>query len=418
MLTAFTVLLARRRTVIATAFSAGVALVGAAAIAADPPTPAYLSAFPNFAPDVTSQLPGDVDIVLKDSLETKKQFSLVQREFDLNAWQMFLALNWPTNDQGQPAPRLEDTSFGPPRWTLWHNSSTIFQVGGGTPSVCGRPAAMRALVLTRNLALPVSRGLPAFRPETNAANAVANQRAERFLGVMSAVGELNAANLGSDIKQAFTGPLIDQNGNFVFYEIMIDPNEVTYLCDHKLYNINGQVDFTKGGGKVDMPTGHPNQDGSGSFELKLAWKVLEPGKDDPSRFFAEEAQIMDQGPDGKPLQRKVTVGLVGMHIGHKTETSPQWIWATFEQVDNLDVDPVAHPDLHPSFYDPNCPICTTNVQPKARASGVLSADTRPGVPRNSYPCGQGASQRRGRGGPRGEQVCLAILPTDRHAVAD
>jgi hypothetical protein len=151
---------------------------------------------------------------------------------------------------------------------------------------------------------------------------------------------------------------------------MIDPNEVTYLCDNKLYNINGEVAFTKGGKKVDMPTGHPTQDWSGAFELKLAWKVLEPGKDDPSRFFSEDAYIMDQGPDGKPLQRKVKVGLVGMHIAHKSETSPQWIWATFEQVDNLDVDPVAHPKLNASFNNPGCPICTTDVQPQKDAKGV------------------------------------------------
>ncbi len=86
------------------------------------------------------------------------------------------------------------------------------------------------------------------------ANAAVNPRTTRFLGVISAVGELNAANLGNDIQQAFTGPLIDQNGNFVFYEILIDPNEVTYLCDNKLYNINGQIDFSKKGGKVDMPS--------------------------------------------------------------------------------------------------------------------------------------------------------------------
>jgi hypothetical protein len=53
-----------------------------------------------------------------------------------------------------------------------------------------------------------------------------------------------------------------------------------------------------------------------------------------------------------------------MHIGHKSETSPQWIWATFEQVDNLDVDQVAHPKLRPSFFNPDCPICTVNVQPQ------------------------------------------------------
>ncbi|SDR60792.1 hypothetical protein SAMN05519103_07121 [Rhizobiales bacterium GAS113] len=360
-------LLARHRTVIAGAISLGIIAAGAVAIGAPPSRPAYLAAFPNFAPAVKPPMPGDVDIALKDELEKAKQFSKVQREFDLNAWQMFLALNWPTNDQGRPAPRLEDTSFGPPHWTLWHNGSTIFQDGGAIPAACAQPVAMRQLVLTRDIARPVSRGLPAFRLE---ANAVANPRATRFLGVISAVGELNVANVGGDIQQAFTGPLIDQNGNFVFYEIMIDPNEVTYLCDHKLYNINGQVDFTKGGNKVDMPTGHPSQDWSGAFELKLAWKVLEPGKDDPGRFFVEDAYIMDQGPDGAPLQRKVKVGLVGMHIAHKSETSPQWIWATFEQVDNLDVDQVAHPNLRASFNSPDCPICTTDVEPQKNASGV------------------------------------------------
>jgi hypothetical protein len=273
---------------------------------------------------------------------------------------MFLALNWPTNDQGQSAPRIEDAGFGPPHWSLWHNSSAIFQDKGAVPEACARSPQQRQFVLTRNLAAPVSAGLPAFRAAGEASVA---SRTTRFLGVISAVGELNAANLGGDIKQAFSGPLIDQNGNFVFYEIMIDPNEVSYLCDNKLYNINGQVAFSGSGGKVDMPTGHPQQNWSGSFELKLAWKVI-AGKDDPSRFFTQQAEIIDQGDDGKPVKKTVQVGLVGMHIGHKSETSPQWIWATFEQVDNLEVDQVAHRDLRPSFSDPGCPLCTVNVQPQ------------------------------------------------------
>ena len=32
----------------------------------------------------------------------------------------------------------------------------------------------------------------------------------------------------------------------MFYEIVIDPNEVSYLCENKLYNINGQVAFMSG----------------------------------------------------------------------------------------------------------------------------------------------------------------------------
>src|SRR5580692_8133759 len=366
-------ILARTRTAaVASAVTATVALAGSLAFSAPLTTPPYLANFPNFAPLPTPQLPGDVDIDLKTKLENGGLFPQVQREFDLNAWQMFLAVNWPTNNQGRPALRITDTRFVAPRWTLWYNSSSIFQINGATPQACGQPPAAGLLAASRDLSKPGSKGLPAF---SLLANEAANPRTTRFLGVISAVGELNAANVGGDIQQAFSGPLIDQYGNFVFYEILIDPNEKGYLCDHKLYNINGQVDFAKSGGKVDMPTGHPGQDGSGSFELKLAWRVMKPcdptKPKDPcdamSRFFVEDAYIMDQGPDGQPVQRKVKVGLVGMHIAHKSETSPQWIWATFEQVDNLDVDQVAHPKLQASFNNAGCQICTTDVEPQQNA---------------------------------------------------
>jgi hypothetical protein len=359
----------RRATVLCSAIAVAVTLAGTFAAGAQQtaPTAPYLQNFPNFSPSLTPQLPGDVDITLKNQLVTAGQFPLVQREFDLNAWQMFLSVNWPTDNQSAPSPQITDT--GAPRWTLWQNSSAIFQENGAVPRACSQTAAALSLNLTRDLSKPVSKGLSAFTLPTG--GAAPNPRTTRFLGVISAVGELNAGNIGGDIQQAFTGPLIDQYNNFVFYEIIIDPNEVNYLCDTKLYNINGQVDFSNAKKTVDMPTGHPNQDASGSFELKLAWRVMQPCDptkpnapcDDMSRFFVEDAYVMDQGPDGKPLQRKVTVGLVGMHIAHKSETSPQWIWATFEQVDNLSVNQVAHPKLQASFNNANCPVCVTDVQP-------------------------------------------------------
>ena len=361
---------------IASTIAAIATLAETVAFGAPPAAPPYLAIFPNFAPILTPQLPGDVDTTLKTTLENAGLFPRVQREFDLNAWQMFLAVNWPTNNQGRPALRITDTGFGAPRWTLWHNSSSIFR---STARRRSRLAANRrppaSLASSRDLSKPVSKGLTPF--SLSAAEA-ANTRATRFLGVISAVGELNVANIGDDIQQAFTGPLIDQYGNFVYYEIMIDPNEVKYLCSTKLYNINGQVEFAKAGGKVDMPIGHPDQDSSGSFELKLAWRIMKPCDpakpkdpcDDMSRFFVEDAFIKDLGPDGAELQRKVKVGLVGMHIAHKSETSPQWIWATFEQVDNLDVDQVAHPKLQASFNNAGCQICTTDVEPQQNAQKV------------------------------------------------
>jgi hypothetical protein len=150
---------------------------------------------------------------------------------------------------------------------------------------------------------------------------------------------------------------------------MLDPNEVSYLCQHKLYNINGQVAFSEGGKvSADLPRGLDTQNGSGAWETKFAWRVLTK-KDKVDRFLNLPAivpTVNGKCPDqtAPPSgQCDVTVGLVGMHIGHKSTTSPQWIWSTFEQVDNLSVNNVDQPDISPSFFDPNCPICVPNQPP-------------------------------------------------------
>jgi len=338
------------------------------------PVPAYLDSFPNFNAALSTQLPGDVDVAIKKRLEAAKKFPEVQRLFDLWSWQAFITLNWPTNNSGQFAPKLDDTAFGPPKWTSWYESTDIYRQDGGVPAPCSRPPAAMALSLTRENALPVARDLKAFDLPQGF-----DKRKVRLLGNISAVGEASPATPAkakqkpeplSDILQAFTAPMIDQNGNYVFYEIQLDPNEVGYICTNKLYNINGQVAFTHGNPntKVDMPRGMDGKDGSGSWELKFAWRVLTKS-DDRSRFLWLDAIVPPVGgkcPDRQAAQKDqcaVQVGLVGMHIGHKSVSSPQWIWSTFEQVDNLSVDNVAHPALKPSFFDPNCPICVPNQPP-------------------------------------------------------
>src|SRR3954454_7075974 len=85
--------------------------------------------------------PGDVDTALKKRLEQEKLFPEVQRLFDLNAWQMFLAVNWPTNGQGQPAASLTDVASGEPHWTLWQTSSQIYRADGKRPAACDASAS-------------------------------------------------------------------------------------------------------------------------------------------------------------------------------------------------------------------------------------------------------------------------------------
>ena len=354
--------------------AAAVAVLGVAGLAKAqtpptmPPLPPYLGNFSaangwSFEPKLTSALPGDVFVPMKEALEKNAQFPQVQRLFDLWSWQAFLAVNWPTSSGGQPAASITGYNAGNnPAWSVWHESNSIFLPDGAAPPACNAPtgvaattAAVRSLVALRRP------GVPAPPPEAAA-------KTGRALFNVSAVGELVhgraavkplASGRISEIDQAFSGPLFDQNGNPTFYEILLDNNEVGYLCTNKLYSIAGQLAFSADpNNKVQFPSGQWQNNSSGAFELKLAWKVLDPKKDKADRFFHEPAQVLI---DGQWVSREV--GLVGMHIAHKSQSSPQWIWSTFEQIDNLATDQVANPGLNPSYFNPGCPTCLVNIQP-------------------------------------------------------
>jgi hypothetical protein len=352
----------------ALAISAGIIGSGPASAQAPAPPP-YLANFNaaqnwSFAPNLTPPLPGDVFAPLLGPLAQQQQFQLMQRLFDLWSWQAFLAVNWPTNASGAPAPTISgyNATFVP-AWNAWHDSNEIYLPNGARPPACSPPptAALQALP-ARNLQAFARKGLP--RPPA-AAEAKAGGR---VLFNVTAVGELLHGQTPAkptktrinEVDEAFSGPLIDQNGNPTFYEILMDNNEVAYLCANTLYNINGQIAFSaNSANKVQFPSGTWQVNGSGAFELKLAWRIL-TATDNPARFFNMPAYVF---LNNQWVQR--TIGLVGMHIAHKTQSAPQWIWSTFEQVDNLAVDPVANPTLNPSYNNPNCATCLININPAA-----------------------------------------------------
>jgi hypothetical protein len=69
--------------------------------------------------------------------------------------------------------------------------------------------------------------------------------------------------------------------------------------------------------------------------VKSAWIELSGagGSIDPSRFYVrDEAWVQDPG---RSECRRASVGLAGLHVVYKTPSRPQWIWSTFEHVDNV-----------------------------------------------------------------------------------
>ena len=265
----------------------------------------------------------------------------LQHGFDFYSWLTYLAVNAPA--AGGPIGPNQ-----PAIWEQWKSLGDVMLPNGQTPVPWDQPTP-----------LP-----PACRVPANGGHPM----------VLSMISK--DPNVLTETVQPFdTGPLIDQNGQYVHYAILMNRPMFEYIVQHQLYNQQGQAAFgpaTFPGGSVTSGT-----DGTlGGILVKAAWKVLDPQKDDASLFHTANV-LLYQPPVTNPNQgnqpveescKPATVGLVGLHIVHKTTSDPQWLWSTFEHVNN---DPaqaeVAARKLAKSywFYNPACPPskCKVNTQP-------------------------------------------------------
>ena len=251
---------------------------------------------------------------LYGALPTKRSDD-VQTPFDNMAWQMFVALNWAASAVNQP-PAKGLTTPGRRVWQTYRKVSSIF---GNSPVRAGCTSA---------LALPVF-----------------------YIG---SDGKGKPMPNNEEYFQASTNlPLIDINGNWTIFERRVNDIEASYLLapngqpSQTLTTIQGQNNFIKNnpGGvqftsSATIPTGK-----NGSIEIKAAWRILNRNAgDDPSRYYTQSAFLAVPGDlvrGGRQFCSTVTLGLVGMHIIQRNPVDPnnsslfpQWIWASFEHVDN------------------------------------------------------------------------------------
>jgi hypothetical protein len=320
--------------------------VGAQAAAANP--------CGSFAPTQTSTLPTD--------------FGSNQVEVDCAAWQTFIALNWRADPakSGYPDPAATWASFGTPRDTsptVWESYMEAGAVFGST--LQGRWQAKR----------------PAVK---------ALRRTSKF-------GALDL----SSVVQAGSGNhwLTNQRGDVTYYEIMMNRDEYEFITTQKGFDLRtaeGQLACAEQKGRqisdkfpippdtpyrggLSMPSGNAFGwtdtnctgagqnfgDGVGAMEIKAAWTPLPADHSLDYRYKTAVAEIED--PVTKTT-RTVTVGLVGLHIIRKTIGQQQWVWATFEHIDNspdeapnggfsppvLPPNPNQQPSPGYTFFNPNC----------------------------------------------------------------
>jgi hypothetical protein len=299
-------------------------------------------------------IPADVDPAARAALLARGDTLLAHRMFEQQQWAAFVALNWPVDASGKPQRAL--ASRGQPQWTTWIETYQVFKPDGAEPDAWD--ADKRSLPLTGRVQEPLpSEAGPVEYPAIDSGDA-------RVLHNRSSTRKLNVAD---EVDQAFSFAIWDQNGQAVHYESLINRVEYDFIVKNKLYEAGGLADYLAKAGKLTFPAGRFAGNRQGAIELKLAWRVLDPAADDFTRYLTQHAYVVS-GP-GKPVWRQLVVGLVGFHIAQKTETSPQWIWSTFEHVDNLATDRLTtirtvngtRRKLRPSFFDPDCEWCPVNV---------------------------------------------------------
>lgn len=264
------------------------------------------------------------------------------RQADANcfAWQEFIGLNWEASktECGQPDTSIPPSQFGNPGslnatvWETYKESDQVFLAGGKDPGPWNGKAAPKVKMLG---------GAHPFSPEP-------------FLD-LSSIGQ---ASQGSPWLTA-------QNKNLTLYERAMNEDEYNYIRAGKLYNAAVQPGYAEKPG-INLPDGTGPGQTLGSIEIKAAWLEL-PNKADWPRFKTSLAVVTYPGQ--KPKQ--VVVGLTGLHIIHKTALGQQFIWATFEHVQNApSAEEVAAKKFKPpyTYFNPDCNPATDYYKCVANAN--------------------------------------------------
>jgi hypothetical protein len=279
-----------------------------------------------------------------------------------SAWQHFIALNWPASPQrGQPDVMAPPSKLGAPGtagafpavvWQTYKEQSEVFLPGAAKP--------------------PPWNSSPAPENCTTPGGGQGRGRSDRPQAFIPQVAELRLVpNFGSGSSVQPGDPrnwIADTSGNLVWYQILLNQTEFDEIVNRGLYNAASQAAVSQQG-KAGV---HPPRD---SLELKAAWRqIVDPNL--YGRYLMSDACI--PGPGGMP--RPAQIGLVGLHIIHKLDNQPNWLWATFEHVDNApdaaEVQDAGSPrDASYSFYSRSCTAGATPIP--AACFPDASADAGP-----------------------------------------
>ena len=276
---------------------------------------------------------------------TDSLIAYLQNAADTFSWKTFIALNWPATRSGDPDTTqcFANNSAVSVVWESWMPNTDIFDTETGFPKLWPT-------------------GTAAIKPLQN--NIEVHQLR---------ISKVDSAFTIFDAEQF---PVVDSRHMYTLFENFYNRSAYDYIVKGKLYNKAGQTGFSKTWpnlttGFYPVKNGHDtlniaayfkrayfsvgnakdsvetqpdllHGDSStytiyftkdpGAMIIKSAWVVLVPGKDDTSKYLTRTIWVKN----GHETKMR-TLGLVGMHIMHKVAEQTQWVWSSFEHIDNAPV---------------------------------------------------------------------------------
>ncbi len=304
----------------------------------------YKKLVPRILPDIPNQLKPHSRLLLTDVED--RPF------FDYFAWQTFIGLVWPVDQNYRGVPDRQITSADFKKYNTNNKSKP------------NRVPVVWETFRTFNAVLP------------NTKESIANPPKEWNAIAYSRPFKLDLMSKGSkhgNLDEAFSSPLIDQNRQYVRYNLQMNEVMYEFIRQNKWYlkeNLpKSPTQATLPPLPVDPATGKIISEqqaqtntivkqpvNGNSIEIKSAWRIMiteedntKPWrkKDDLSRYFIAKANIRD-AVTGE-IKKNQLVGLVGLHIVVKTPQFAQGIWSSFEHNDNVKTQKGSK--IRPSFHN-------------------------------------------------------------------
>lgn len=310
------------------------------------------------------------------------------------AWQEFIALNWSAGpQQGKPGQRDTASSTcrfgdpactGPTVWETFRSKVEIFPGQGKPPGYPG-PAGDSSYGYD---------ALPQYNYITGAINACSSSQAsdptpwinldetdQITLASMYAGVVKSSSSPGNSAPQLIRFLAKANRKEYVYvaenssstdplnqWWSAIPPDVVNatkkYLSQHQASPPSNSSQY------VSLP--------DGTIEIKAGWRPLNPSEAKSGRFHMQRVRFYEKDKAGNYCYRDATWGLTALHIIQKTPSAPYFIYATFEQADNIltsDGKPVEDTNgkvVHASATATTPQVCLQDPQPTPTTSAPSS----------------------------------------------